>query len=130
MLTFHLLSIVTHGLALNITIQTYAGSVDFGLIADKKAVPHLQELADALVDAFEQARTLYAMAVDTGAVPSVKTPARGVAKETKKKKPSSKTRLLAPAKRMKAVTVAPGDKQKKDADADGKRTNRKTPTRE
>jgi diacylglycerol O-acyltransferase / wax synthase len=59
MLTFHPLSIVMHGLALNITIQTYAGRVDFGLIADRKAVPHLQELADGLEAAFGEARSLF-----------------------------------------------------------------------
>ena len=55
MVTFHPLSIVLHGLALNITIQTYAGRVDFGIIADKKAVPHLQDLADMIEAAFEEA---------------------------------------------------------------------------
>jgi WS/DGAT/MGAT family acyltransferase len=59
MLTFHPLSIVMHGLALNITIQTYAGRVDFGLIADRKAVPHLQDLADGLEAAFAEARALF-----------------------------------------------------------------------
>jgi diacylglycerol O-acyltransferase / wax synthase len=59
MVTFHPLSIVLHGLALNITIQTYAGRVDFGVIADKKAVPHVQDLADALEAAFEEARSLF-----------------------------------------------------------------------
>jgi diacylglycerol O-acyltransferase len=58
MVTFHPLSIVIHGLALNITIQTYAGSVDFGVIADKKAVPHVQDLADMLEAAFEEAKGL------------------------------------------------------------------------
>jgi diacylglycerol O-acyltransferase / wax synthase len=62
MVTFHPLSIVMHGLALNITVQTYAGSVDFGVVADKRAVPHLQDLADALVAAFHEARTLHAQA--------------------------------------------------------------------
>jgi diacylglycerol O-acyltransferase len=59
MVTFHPLSIVLHGLALNITIQTYAGRVDFGVIADKKAVPHVQDLADALEAAFEEAKALF-----------------------------------------------------------------------
>ncbi|MBI2771045.1 MAG: wax ester/triacylglycerol synthase family O-acyltransferase [Burkholderiales bacterium] len=59
MLTFHPLSIVMHGLALNITIQTYAGNVDFGVIADKKAVPRVQDLADALEAAFEEAKTVF-----------------------------------------------------------------------
>ncbi len=61
MLTFHPLSIVMHGVALNITVQTYAGSVDFGLIADAQAVPtaHLQSMADALVQALSQAQELF-----------------------------------------------------------------------
>ena len=58
LLTFHPLSIVTHGLALNITIQTYAGQVDFGIISDPHALPHAQELSDALTQAFEEARTM------------------------------------------------------------------------
>jgi WS/DGAT/MGAT family acyltransferase len=59
MVTFHPLSIVLHGLALNITVQTYAGHVDFGIVADKQAVPHVQDLADALEAAFEEAKTLF-----------------------------------------------------------------------
>lgn len=58
MRTYYPLSIVMHGMALNITIQTYAGSVDFGLVADTQAAPHLQDLADALQSAFAQAQQL------------------------------------------------------------------------
>ena len=61
MLTFHPLSIVMHGVALNMTIQTYAGSVDFGLIADARALPadHAQQLADDLQQAFHEAQRLF-----------------------------------------------------------------------
>lgn len=59
MLTFHPLSIVTHGVALNITIQTYAGFIDFGLVADRTAVPAIDELTDALTVAFEEGRLLF-----------------------------------------------------------------------
>jgi WS/DGAT/MGAT family acyltransferase len=58
MLSFHPMSIVVHGVALNITVQTYAGSVEFGLIADQTAVPQLRELTDALALAFEEGRVL------------------------------------------------------------------------
>ncbi len=57
-LSFHPLSIIMHGLALNITIQTYAGHVDFGIIADKKALPHANDLAKAIEAAFEEAQAL------------------------------------------------------------------------
>lgn len=78
MLTYYPMSIVIHGVALNITIQTYAGFVDFGVIADKKAVPQVHDLTDALVLAFEEGRQLLAPAQTT------------VAKVTQKKRPASK----------------------------------------
>jgi WS/DGAT/MGAT family acyltransferase len=59
LLTFHPLSIVLHGLALNITVQSYAGIIDFGLVADSKAVPKLGDLAKALEAAFEEAQLLF-----------------------------------------------------------------------
>lgn len=61
-LSFHPLSIVVHGLALNITIQTYAGKVDFGIVADRQALPHAQDLARAIEAAFAQAQTLMSTA--------------------------------------------------------------------
>ena len=58
MLTFHPVSIIVHGIALNITVQSYAGSIDFGLIACKKAVPDLRKLAAALSDALDELEAL------------------------------------------------------------------------
>lgn len=104
MLTFHPLSIVMHGLALNITIQTYAGSVDFGVIADKKAVPHVQDLANALVAAYEEALRLHAPSQATAA--SVVTPKKRVAKATSSEKSSSKTMISSAKPKVKAATVA------------------------
>ncbi len=54
MLTFYPLSIIVHGIALNITVQSYAGSIDFGLIACKKAMPDLRKLAKLLSTGIEQ----------------------------------------------------------------------------
>ncbi len=59
-LSFHPLSIIMHGLGLNMTIQTYAGHVDFGIIADKKALPHASDLAKAVESAFAEAQALLA----------------------------------------------------------------------
>ena len=38
-------SIPAHGMALNITLETYADTMNFGFIGDRDAVPHLQRLA-------------------------------------------------------------------------------------
>jgi WS/DGAT/MGAT family acyltransferase len=116
MLTFHPLSIVTHGLALNITIQTYAGSVDFGLIADARAVPDVQRLADAIGAAFDEARRLYAGSqaqASTAASPAPSAPvaaapaAAKVAKATRSRSAASKVAARAPAAPSKAAKVTP-----------------------
>jgi WS/DGAT/MGAT family acyltransferase len=51
-------SIVVHGVALNITVQSYNEQLDFGLMACAKAMPEVGELADALRAAFDELRTL------------------------------------------------------------------------
>lgn len=82
--SFHPLSIVLHGLALNITIQTYAGHVDFGIVAGKKALPQAPALARAIEDAFKEAQALLGAS-------SVKTRTAAVAPETPlEKSPSTK----------------------------------------
>jgi WS/DGAT/MGAT family acyltransferase len=47
-------SIVTHGQALNITCQSYAGTMDFGVIGCHATLPHLQRVAVYMLEAFEE----------------------------------------------------------------------------
>src|SRR5262249_26256337 len=47
-LNYYPVSIVTHGLGLNITVTSYAGRLEFGLIACKDIAPRLDGLADGL----------------------------------------------------------------------------------
>jgi WS/DGAT/MGAT family acyltransferase len=58
MLTNYPCSIVTHGLGLNITVQSYDQSLDCGLMADAKAMPDVRRLADAIEDALDALRAL------------------------------------------------------------------------
>jgi diacylglycerol O-acyltransferase len=58
MLTNYPTSIIVHGIALNITVQSYNQSLDFGLIACGKALPEVRELADAIVIAFDDLKGL------------------------------------------------------------------------
>jgi diacylglycerol O-acyltransferase len=97
-LTFHPLSIILHGLALNITIQTYADHVDFGIIADKKALPHAKDLANAIEDAFKQAQTLMA-----GAAPAAA--ADKTVKKAAKKAAAKATAKASPVKTRKAAVT-------------------------
>ena len=52
MLTNYPTSIVVHGMALNITVQTYDKSLDFGLMACGQAMPETAELAAYIETAF------------------------------------------------------------------------------
>ncbi len=58
MVTNYPASIVVHGMALNITVQSYDQSLDFGLMADAQAMPQVRELADAIVVAFDDLAAL------------------------------------------------------------------------
>jgi WS/DGAT/MGAT family acyltransferase len=53
-------SISTHGLALNITVQSYRDQLDFGFIAGANIIPHVQVLCDMLPQEFEALELAYA----------------------------------------------------------------------
>jgi diacylglycerol O-acyltransferase len=76
MLCNHPTSIVTHGLALNITVQSYDQQMDFGLMADAAAMPDVRSLADALRVAFDD---LCLLEAELGAPASLVDTGRAVA---------------------------------------------------
>ena len=55
-LALYPVSIPVHGIALNMTVQSYQDRLDFGLTADKRAVPDIDLLADGLAPALEELR--------------------------------------------------------------------------
>ena len=58
MITSHPTSIIVHGIALNITVQSYDQHLDFGLMADAAAMPDVRDLADAITVSFDDLRAL------------------------------------------------------------------------
>jgi diacylglycerol O-acyltransferase len=101
MLTNYPCSIVVHGVALNITVQSYDRSLDFGLMADAKAMPDVRRLAEALEDAFTVLRTLPAgeeddMAVATpgAAKPRSRAPATSRKRTTAVRKSAGKAKAV------------------------------------
>jgi diacylglycerol O-acyltransferase / wax synthase len=75
MLTNYPTSIVVHGVALNITVQTYNESLDIGIIACAQAMPEVDELAAHIETAFLEFKAL---------TPGPAEPAPAVKKVTKK----------------------------------------------
>jgi diacylglycerol O-acyltransferase / wax synthase len=53
-------SISTHGLALNITVQSYRDQLDFGFIAGANIIPHVQVLCDMLPEEFSTLEAAFA----------------------------------------------------------------------
>jgi diacylglycerol O-acyltransferase / wax synthase len=53
-------SIATHGLALNITVQSYRDQLDFGFIAGANIIPHVQVLCDMLPAEFAALEAAFA----------------------------------------------------------------------
>ena len=53
-------SISTHGLALNITVQSYRDQLDFGFIAGANIIPHVQVLCDLVPAEFAALEAAFA----------------------------------------------------------------------
>ena len=82
MLTNYPTSIVVHGMALNITVQSYDQSLDFGLMADAAAAPDVKALADAITAEFDALRALRVDAVAAPAPAPAAKPAARVRRAT------------------------------------------------
>jgi diacylglycerol O-acyltransferase len=77
LLTYYPVSIPAHGMALNMTVQSYNGSLDFGLIACRRAVPDVDVIADyLLVEHREILARVKALESAQGAAETAKPPSR------------------------------------------------------
>jgi hypothetical protein len=96
-------------MALNVTVQSYNGRLDYGLIGCRRAVPDIMDLADALL---AEHRKLLALArgIEAAAEPATR-PSQSV-KATPKRRPPQRAAALnlvkagAAAKPAKAVKTA------------------------
>jgi diacylglycerol O-acyltransferase len=116
MLTNYPTSIVVHGVALNITVQTYNESLEFGLIACGQAMPEVADLARHVQAAFDEFQALPATleaSPPTGPAPAkVATkkaaPSRKpAATKVEAKKPAAKTGTARTAAKKPAKTPQP-----------------------
>ncbi len=55
---YYPVSIVTHGLGLNVTIVSYHGSLDYGLVSARQSMPNLRQFARSLKRAHEELMTI------------------------------------------------------------------------
>lgn len=70
--SYYPVSIPAHGMALNVTVQSYNGRLDYGLTACRRALPDIMELADALLA--EHRKLLQAVQPAAVALPAASKP--------------------------------------------------------
>jgi len=119
--SYYPVSIPSHSMALNVTVQSYNGRLDYGLIACRKAVPDVTDLADFVL-AEHQTLLARAQAVEIArqqaveSAPTVEENAAATSKAPRQPRRTAKTSAVqvaaapvarrAPAKRKLAL-VAP-----------------------
>ena len=102
---FFPVSIPAHGVALNMTVQSYNGALEVGLTACRRAMPDVTDLADHVVQEFETLRGLIAALPATEATAIEAVPARHAMKLEAKVPP----KLPKPvANRRRAVSAPAG----------------------
>ena len=107
MTDYYPLSIVVHGIALNLTVQSHVDQLCFGLIACRRAVPDVHELGAHLQRAMA---TLRALATPALPAPAVSSPIAAASPAPKQKAAADKaTQPKRPARkpRLRVVPVAP-----------------------
>ncbi len=107
--SYYPVSIPVHTMALNVTVQSYAGRLDYGLIACRRAVPDINDLGDLflaehqilLARAHEHAAAALAKEQDAAKVPpksTAKAPAKAAVKTAAKATVKAPTAAKAKAK--------------------------------
>jgi WS/DGAT/MGAT family acyltransferase len=101
-------SIVTHGMALNITLVTYDRNVDFGIIACRRSLPQVQRLIDYMEDALQELEDIAGI-TSIPARRGVSARERGAAPGkagARRKRPDGESRAKQPARKRSAETTA------------------------
>jgi hypothetical protein len=57
------ISVITDGMGLNITVMSYCGHLDFGIVADRQQMPDVWRLIEWLGDELEELKSARAPAV-------------------------------------------------------------------
>ena len=115
--SYYPVSIPAHSMALNVTVQSYNGRLDYGLIACRRALPDVAELADSLLaehrKLLELATSLAATATAAEPVVATAAPARVPGKKSGAVRAAKPVLVARPSKAravpLKLVGGAKGD---------------------
>jgi hypothetical protein len=112
MTDYYPLSIVGHGVALNITVQSHVDQICFGLIACRRAVPDLHALGKHVQRAMETLRVLVSQAAAATppaepAPPALAAAANGRARRAPRASSKAKPKAARPTRRRVVAVGAP-----------------------
>jgi WS/DGAT/MGAT family acyltransferase len=107
-ISYYPVSIPAHGMALNVTVQSYNGRLDYGLIGCRRAVPDIMDLADALL---AEHRKLLALVRENDAVAEPVAPAVVPVKPTPPRGPARRRAALKLVKADKARRATSAKRQ-------------------
>jgi hypothetical protein len=112
MLEYYPLSIVVHGVALNITVQSHVDQLCFGLIACRRAVPDVNELGNDLRRAMATLRGFAAAAAQPAEAVAAPAASAVAAKRTNAAKPAKSRTPRRPTLRVVAAGGRTGKPRK------------------
>lgn len=92
-------SIVTDGIAMNITLVTYDQNVDFGIIACRRPIPRVQRLIDYMEKALQELEDAAGIKVKSARKQQAEKPKAMRTRAKTKAKPKAKTKAKAKADR-------------------------------
>jgi WS/DGAT/MGAT family acyltransferase len=108
MLDYYPVSIVIHGVALNVTVQSYMGQLCFGLISCRRAVPDVRDIAKHMQRAYEQLREMPAAGEDGAAAVQAAAKAPALPARAGKKAPALPVRAGKKAPALPVPGAGPG----------------------
>jgi WS/DGAT/MGAT family acyltransferase len=129
LLAIYPVSIVTHGQALNITCQSYAGSMNFGFTGCHTSMPSLQRLAVYAGEALEELEQVVAPAARASRKPALRPRAQVAAEPPAAKTARGKTRGAPPPRSRAAKTAARSTTSAAGGAGDGGRKRATPPAR-
>ena len=97
-------SIVFDGFSMNITLVTYAGKIDFGIIACRRSLPQIQRIIDYLEDSLQELEEVAGLRVNTK--PKVGAPKRKAPSKAKTKNAVASASSGKPTASVKTPTKA------------------------
>ena len=96
-ISYYPVSIPAHGMALNVTVESYNGRLDYGLIACRRALPDIADLADSLLAEhrllLQRSRPAEVERVEPAPAPAAAAPAAKKPRTAPRRRPARKAKL-------------------------------------